>query len=128
MKYVKAPDVEERLKRIVKALKKEYIDLDRVVCIRSFGSKSRAIARIWGMPKIFQAALDCRAYYVIEVIASRYDKLTEDEKDKTLIHELMHIPKSFGGGLIPHNHSIKKINRKTVEELYKKFKKNLQNI
>ncbi|MEM5777066.1 MAG: putative metallopeptidase [Candidatus Aenigmatarchaeota archaeon] len=121
MKYVKAPDVEERLKKIVKTLKQDYIDLDRVICIRSYGSKSRAIARIWGMPKIFQAALDCRPYYVIEVIANKYDSLSEEEKDKTLIHELMHIPRGFGGGLIPHNHSVKKINRKTVEEFYKVF-------
>lgn len=123
MKYVKAPDVEERFKKIVNALEKEYIDLDRVICIRSYGSKSKAIARIWGMPKIFQAALDCRSYYVIEIISEKFDKLSEEEKDKTIIHELMHIPKCFGGGLIPHNHSIKKINRKTVEEFYKIFAK-----
>ncbi|MEM5777266.1 MAG: putative metallopeptidase [Candidatus Aenigmatarchaeota archaeon] len=123
MKYVKALDVKEKLKKIVKLLKQEYIDLERVICIRSYGSKSRAIARIWGMPKIFQIALDCRPYYVIEVISSKYDKLSEEEKDKTLIHELMHIPKGFSGGLIPHNHSFKKINRKTVEDLYRIFAK-----
>jgi len=125
MKYSKAPDVEKRLEKIAAALKKEYIDLSRVVCVRSYGSKSRAIARIWGMPKIFQIALDCRAYYVIEVIAERYDRLSDEEKDKTLIHELMHIPKGFGGGLVPHNHPRKKINRKTVEELYKIFSKKI---
>ncbi len=127
MRYEKAPDVEQRLKRIVITLGEEHIDLDRVICIRSFGSKSKAIARIWGLPKIFQKALDCKAYYVIEVISSRYDKLSEEEKDKTLIHELMHIPKGFGGGLIPHNHSVRKINRKTVEEIYRIYnsKKNL---
>ena len=122
MKYEKASDVEERLRKIVKALNQSHIELDRVICIRSYGSKSRAIARIWGLPKIFQVALDCRAYYVIEVIAEKYDRLSDEEKDKTLIHEIMHIPKSFGGGLIPHNHSKRKINRKTVEEVYSRYK------
>jgi predicted metallopeptidase len=125
MRYEKAPDVEERLRKIVKALEQDHIELERLVCIRSYGSKSRAIARIWGLPKIFQSALDCRSYYVIEVIASRYDKLSDEEKDKTLIHELMHIPKGFGGGLVPHNHSTRKINKKTVEEVYKKYKKSI---
>ncbi|MEM2175571.1 MAG: putative metallopeptidase, partial [Candidatus Micrarchaeia archaeon] len=72
MKYEKARDVEERLKLIVNCLGQRHIDLDRVICIRSFGSKSKAIARIWGVPKIFQNALDCRSYYVIEVISERY--------------------------------------------------------
>jgi len=122
MRYEKAPDVEERLRKIVKALNQDHIELDRVICIRSYGSKSKAIARIWGLPKIFQVALDCRSYYVIEVIANRFDRLSDEEKDKTLIHELMHIPKGFGGGLIPHNSHIRKINRKTVEEVYRKYK------
>ncbi|MFH8080347.1 MAG: putative metallopeptidase [Candidatus Aenigmatarchaeota archaeon] len=122
MKYEKARDVEERLKLIVNCLGQRHIDLDRVICIRSFGSKSKAIARIWGLPKIFQNALDCRSYYVIEVISERYDKLSEEEKDKTLIHEIMHIPKNFGGGLVSHGNRYKKINKKSVEELYRQFK------
>ncbi|MCX8179414.1 MAG: putative metallopeptidase [Candidatus Aenigmarchaeota archaeon] len=119
MKYEKAPDVEERLKKIVKKLNQTHVDVTRVVCIRSYGSKSKAIARIWGLPKIFQIALDCSSYYVIEVIAKKYDKLSEEEKDKILIHELLHIPKKFSGSLLPHKYFNKKIDKKTVEELYK---------
>ena len=40
-----------------------------------------------------------------------------EEKVKTLIHELMHIPKAFGGGFRHHD----VVNRKNVENLYKRY-------
>jgi predicted metallopeptidase len=55
---------------------------------------------------------------VIEVISERYDKLCETEKEKTIIHELLHIPKGFSGGFRPHKGYI---DRKTVELLHKKL-------
>jgi hypothetical protein len=33
--------------------------------------------------------------HIIEVNAKKFDKLPEREKIKTLVHELMHIPKTF---------------------------------
>ncbi len=81
-----------------------HVKIDSVVCIRSHGSSSRGtIARCHALGKAMQLALGRKGFYVIEVISKRFDRLSETDKIKTLIHELMHIPKSFGGGFIHHN-------------------------
>lgn len=89
--------------------------------MRGTGSTSRATARIWSFPKPWQLALKLGPRYIIEVLTNRFDKLTETEKDKVLIHELMHIPKTASGALLAHRHHSRNINSKTVELIYKKF-------
>lgn len=100
----------------------DHIDLDRVGCIKSHGSKARrVIARCHSLPKVIQKAMLTKPYYVIELISEQFDKLDEEEKIKVLIHELLHIPKTFGGGFIHHN----VVNRILVEKLYKNLKNNI---
>lgn len=89
--------------------------------MRGHGSTSRAIARIWSLPKPWQQALAISPQYIIEVIAERFDKMGEDDKDRTLIHELMHIPKTFSGALVAHKGRSHRIDRRTVEILYQKY-------
>ncbi|MEM4182024.1 MAG: putative metallopeptidase [Candidatus Pacearchaeota archaeon] len=119
MKYEKANDLKELAEKIVKKMNWNHIDLNNVGFLRSFGSSTkRTIARCHGLGKAMQIAMERKSFYVIEVISERFDKLNEEDKEKVLIHELMHIPKSFGGGFIHHN----KVNEKSVEENHKKFK------
>ena len=93
-----------------------------VYCVRSRGSKAkRTIARIHGLGKLWQRVLTLPPSYTIEVISEIYDKMPKEEKEKTLIHELMHIPGGFSGGFRPHKGYVE---RKMVEELYKKLQKN----
>jgi predicted metallopeptidase len=120
MKYEDAPDVRARLSRIIDSLEMLHVDKFRLKCIRSHGSTSNAIARCYALGKIWQLALGTRAHYIIEVISHRFDKLDEDEKAKVLIHELLHIPKSFGGGFRGHDVAC----RRNVERLYKALKVN----
>lgn len=127
MKFEEAQDIKEKLNKLVEFLQMKHVDIDRVFCIRSYGSKSRALARIWSFPKIWQRALKMEAHYVIEVISDKFDELDEEEQEKTLIHELMHIPKTFGGGLVPHKSFGRRIDNKRVEEMYKVYKYNLNN-
>ncbi len=116
--YSKAPDIEQEIVDIVKNLDLNHIDLSRVVCIRSFGSKSRrTIARCHTISRIVQKSLDIGAHYIVEVIAEQFDKQSQEEKTKTLIHELLHIPKSFGGGFKHHD----VVNHKNVEKLYRQY-------
>ncbi len=119
VRYEKAPDVEAMLEDIIKTLNFKHVINARLIGIRSFGSRSDAIARIWAFPKIWQTALDIGPFYVVEVISERFDKLSNKEKIKTLIHELLHIPKSFGGGLLGHKQG--NISERREEELYKEY-------
>jgi len=95
--------VHELLSSIVDSLGFTYIPKHRVFCFRSYGSKaSRLIAQVHALPRIWQRALAEPPCYAVEVLAEEYDRLPEEEKEKTLIHELLHIPKSFGGGFRHH--------------------------
>lgn len=121
MKIAPAPDVQKRIAEILARLSDlNHIYPENVVCVRSCNSKSRALARVWGLPKIWQQALGLEAHYVIEVLAQRFDALKQEEKDRTLIHELLHIPKTFSGGLRPHRGFVK-INSAAVERYYRRY-------
>ena len=119
MHYAKAPDLDERVFDIVQKLEMAHVQLPRVVCIRSTGSKSRrTLARCHVLPKIIQEALGIKAYYIIEAISENFDGLPREEQTRILIHELMHIPKTFGGGFKFHNF----VNRREVEKMYRMYK------
>jgi predicted metallopeptidase len=127
MRFEFAPDIQEKIKSMLDTLNYDYFDINRIVCMRSYGSKSRAIARIWGLSRVWQKALDVKSHYIIEVIHPRFDRLNDEDKEKTLLHEILHIPKKFSGGLVPHECFGKRIDQKRVDELYKKhFKKGLK--
>ncbi len=101
--YVPAPDLDERVRRIVEALGLTHIDADRVKCVRSYGTNApRTIARIHGVSKAFLKGVGMKPHYVIEFISEQFDNLPEDEKDEVIIHELLHIPKTFSGSLLDH--------------------------
>ncbi len=115
--YVEAPDVKRLVDEIADSLDLFHVVPQFVYCYRSKGSKSkRIIARIHGLGRIWQEALRRPPVYVIEVISEQYDKLSDEEKERTLIHELLHIPKGFSGGFRPHKGYIDK---KRVETLHR---------
>ena len=100
--WEKAPDIQKRVNSILQDLDADWVDDKRIYCFRSYNSKSRARARIWGLSRIFQMALNIKPAYVIEVLSEKFDNLPESDQDKILIHEIAHIPKTFSGSLLPH--------------------------
>jgi predicted metallopeptidase len=123
IRYEIADDIQRLLVDIVRTLNLGYIDLDKVVCLRSYGSSARrVIARCHGMSKVLQIAMQIKAFYVLEFISERFDKLDDKEQEETIIHELMHIPKNFGGGFRHHDH-VSEENVKLMLERYRKAKK-----
>jgi predicted metallopeptidase len=120
--YEVAPDVQKDLEEIVRMLPDDFphVDTRRVICYRSRGSTARIYARIWSLPGIFSHALGVEPHYVIEVV-ERYDRSPREEREKTLIHELLHIPKTFSGALVPHKCFGKKIDCAREGELHEKL-------
>jgi len=119
IRYELAPEIDSKLKKIARRLKMDHIDMDRVKGVRSYGSAGRGvIARCHALPKVMQLALDIEAHYVIEILSEAYGRLPKEEQIKILIHELMHIPETFGGGFRMHRDHV---TRKNVEKLYKKL-------
>ncbi|MCX8194542.1 MAG: putative metallopeptidase [Candidatus Micrarchaeota archaeon] len=121
MEVERAPDVEALVSDIVGVLFQEHINEFRIICMRSKNATANAYARIWNLPKIWQKALDVKAFYIIEVLSQHYDLLPREKKEKVLIHELLHIPKTFSGALRPHRGKVK-INERTVDELHRIYK------
>ncbi|HLE06207.1 MAG TPA: putative metallopeptidase [Candidatus Nanoarchaeia archaeon] len=125
IKFFDAPSVKERVDFIVNAIGLSYIDTSRVVCFESLGTKSRVVrARCYGLTRILQKALGVLPHYIIEVVGEHFHKLSPEERDKLLIHELLHIPQTFSGALKSHKGSYGRglVTRKVVDEYYKIFK------
>ena len=119
MKYEYAEDL-QRIAEDIAAKLFPHIDMENVKCFRSRGTSSRrTIARCHALGKIMQAALARKAIYVLEFIEERFEKLDNEEKLKTIIHELMHIPKAFGGGFKHHDF----VCERNVERFYKEYER-----
>jgi len=117
MNYKKAPEIKKTIVQLINRLKMKHIKKNNIHCIRSFDAKTRAVARIWGMAKIFHEVVGIEPNYIIEVNAKRFDKMSDRDKIKTLIHELMHIPKTFSGALLSHRGRYHEISDQEVEKI-----------
>lgn len=115
--WQRAPDVKKRVLHLIKQLDISWLKYSSIICFRSTSANTRAYARIWGLPRIWQLALKAKPTYVIEVISEKYDKLGVFEKDKVLLHEVTHIPHNFSGSLVPHIRHGKRSFHKQVDQL-----------
>jgi len=104
VEWIKDDTIRDRIIRLVVELEIDWVMPDSIHAFRSYNSKSNAIARIWGLNKVWQMALEEDPSYVLEVISERFDHLSEREKDEVILHELAHIPRNFSGALMAHSH------------------------
>jgi len=117
--YRKDPELHGICSKTAERLGFTWIDASRVTCVRSRGSKSRrTLARCHALPKIMQEALGIKGHYVIELISENFDGLSRQEKVKTIIHELMHIPGTMGGGFRHHRTCV---SRRAVDRMYERL-------
>ena len=101
LKFEEAGDVKRKVVELVEKLGLTHVEVSSITCFRSKGAKTRAYARIWEFPRIWQLALNNPPHYIIELVSHKFDRLSEEEQEKILIHELMHIPRNFSGSLRP---------------------------
>lgn len=121
IKYADAAETKKEVDQIAEDLELFHVVPQFVFCVRSKGSKAkRTIARIHGLGKLWQGVLNIPPSYTIEVISEIYDRMSKEEKEKTLIHELLHIPGGFSGGFRPHRGYVE---RRIVDDLYRKLQK-----
>ncbi len=126
IQYYDAPDIRKRIETIVDVLKFDHVDLKNIHCIRSRGSKAkRTIARVHGLGRIWQQSLDMDPTYVIEVIHELFDYYPPEAQDRTLIHEIMHIPHTAKGGFRHHKNYVTSANVETWHKRYKQRCKEL---
>ncbi len=121
-----APDIDRLIRVVLRRIPYNHIKAAHITGMRSHKATSRAYARIWGFPKIWQMALNLEPHYVIEVLSHHFDKLSDDDKTRTIIHELMHIPKNFSGALVPHRGRHLKINHRTIEQMFQIYKSSVR--
>jgi len=119
MKYEFAEDLQKIAEEMSQMLF-PHVDISNLKCFRSYGTSSRGtIARCHALNKIMQKAIGIKAVYVLEFLVERFEKLSDEDKLRVIIHELMHIPKSFGGGFIHHD----VVTNRNVNLCYQEYKK-----
>ncbi len=122
MKYEYSPSLQILAEDIAKRIF-PHVRINRIKCFRSYGSSTRGtIARCHALGKLLQKAMDVEAFYALEFLGEKFDKLDNEEKTKVMIHELMHIPETFGGGF--KNHDI--VCETNVEKCYKAYRECVQ--
>jgi len=95
-----------------------HVRIDRIKCYRSYGSSTkRTIARCHALGKLMQEAMGVEPFYALEFLGEKFNSMSTDEKVKVVIHELMHIPESFGGGFKHHD----VVTDRNVEKAYKAY-------
>ena len=119
MKYEFADDL-QRTAEEISVMMFPHVDIKNIKCFRSYGTSSRGtIARCHALNKIMQKAIGIKAIYVLEFLSERFDRMDDEEKLKVIIHELMHIPKTFGGGFKFHDF----VTERNVNKCYQEYKK-----
>jgi predicted metallopeptidase len=119
MKYEFADDLQKTAEEMSQMLF-PHVDISNIKCYRSYGTSSRGtIARCHALNKIMQKAIGIKAVYVLEFLVERFERLNDEDKLKVILHELMHIPKTFGGGFKHHDF----VTERNVNLCYAEYKK-----
>ncbi|MEW6063035.1 MAG: putative metallopeptidase [Nanoarchaeota archaeon] len=116
--YIQADDIKERARLIADRFMFGHIDFNRVHCYR-YTSKTKTVAKIIGFFKTLQLVHpEIQPYYVVVFNEYNFLKQSREEQDTTILHELLHIPKTFSGeyGKIAH-HKIREMSKRAFRKI-----------
>jgi len=117
--YYHAHDIEKQVREVIFKLGMKQIQSGKILCLRSHGSKAKkSFARTYKLSKAQRTQLGAKSQYVVEVISENFDTLSKAAKIKTLIHELLHIPKTVRDSFNGH----KQVSRAEVEKAYRQLR------
>ena len=117
VKYTEAPEIKERARAIADRFMLDHINFDRIHCYR-YSSPTRTAAKIIGFFKTLQLVHpEIEPYYVIVFNDYNFLGQSEEDRDTTILHELLHIPKTFSGeySKLAH-HNIRKISKSAFKK------------
>ncbi len=100
VKYVFWRDGWKALRMLLEIVRPS-LDPCRVAVVASTSSSSAA-ARVWGLPRPFQAGFSLKPIYVIEVVWRVFKNYSCWRKIRVLLHEVAHIPSTMSGALVGH--------------------------
>ena len=117
--YYNASDIEKQVREVIFKLGMKHIQSGKILCLRSHGSRSKkSFARTYKLSDAQRTQMGVKSQYVIEVISENFDALAKAAKIKTIIHELLHIPKKVRDNFKCHG----QVSRAEVEKLYKQMR------
>ncbi|ABP51613.1 MULTISPECIES: putative metallopeptidase [Pyrobaculum] len=102
MGYIRLIDLETELRDAIAKYGLAHFSSVHIAVVYNANSRSRAVARIWGLSKIFQETFGLKPMYVIELLRG-FEDLTCSNRVKVIAHELAHIPTTASGAVRPHN-------------------------
>ena len=118
LKIVYDPRATRAIEIIARALGLNKVSSNSVRVVRSRKARTKAYARIYGLPRPFQVGFGLPPLYVIELVEENFSELDCQGRIRVLIHELLHIPSTFSGSLRPHNSLF---HSRNIRRLYKKL-------
>ena len=104
--YFENEDIRERAMFLAKKHGFNWLNFDKIHFYTYF-SNTRTQAKCVGFSKVLQLPMShVQPYYVLVFNTKHFnEKMSNQEKDNTIIHELLHIPKNFSGEFSSMAHS-----------------------
>jgi len=97
VEYIEASEIKERALELASRFELKHINFEKVHFFR-YTSDTRTIAKVGGFSKIMQLVYPhINPFYVIVFNDRNFQRISKREQDETILHELLHIPKTFSG-------------------------------